>query len=271
MENDSVVLQALHKGIGYWSPIFLGNLGGLMELIIVIFLFYEFSKRKSDVKSAYFFILSLGFIVNILMIATVTMGEFINWSRDYMWIIKLSTFFQWYGQLSSGPWHAVLGLNRCTALGYPILHHKLWSGTSLGVISVMFILAPIIINSYSFVNFDCMIDSWDPDCVYYLQGSMFVIAGATTFFCFLTLFLVGLGVFKSRSNLSSKLNVEKRLIWQTVVGSSLLIVYFGLQAWVATAFFTDIELFNNITAIGNYIMLLQRYPTIIILFIVRQV
>lgn len=130
-DEESQVAIALKKGILYWLPIILMDVGEVIELIIVIFLFSEYRKKKSDVKSAYFFIMSLGFIVNMCYAIFTTAGELINWSRNYILMINIITFVQWYAQFSIGPWNAALGFNRCTALAFPLLHQKVGVVTNM--------------------------------------------------------------------------------------------------------------------------------------------
>ena len=38
------------NGFVYWLSVFLSDLGALVELIIIVFLYYEFSKKKSFVR-----------------------------------------------------------------------------------------------------------------------------------------------------------------------------------------------------------------------------
>ena len=110
-------------GFVYWLAVFLSDLGALIELIIVIFLFHEFCRKKSSVKSAYFFIMSLGFVVDIMVCVMSTIGDIINWNLE-LWIMKIISLVLWYGQFSIGAWNAILGFNRCTALAFPVLHQK---------------------------------------------------------------------------------------------------------------------------------------------------
>ena len=115
--------EAKSHNFFYWFSIVLTDIGAFIEVIIVFFLFCEFKKRSSNVKSAYFFILSLGFIVDILMAIVSTIGDLIDWNIEY-WIMNIILLVQWYAQFFVGFWNAILAFNRCTALAFPISHQR---------------------------------------------------------------------------------------------------------------------------------------------------
>ena len=98
---------------------------------------------------------------------------------------------------------------------------------------------------------------------------MITAAAVNTAFCFLTLLLVGIGVTKSRSASSSKLGVEKRLVWQTTVSSILLTIFFVVQVWAVSNYIPNFSLYSTLISISTVIMLFQRYPSVIILFLAR--
>lgn len=146
---------------------------------------------------------------------------------------------------------------------------QLWSNAPLAVITVIFICIPFILNGYSFADIECRLYAWSEQCEDYLLEYMLTAAGVNTFFCFLTLCFIGFGVVNSRGSSSSKNNIERRLVWQTTIASFLLIVFFGIQAWAVSNYFNSHELYSVLISVSTFVMLFQRYPSVIILFLVR--
>ena len=139
------------------------------------------------------------------------------------------------------------------------------------MITVLFIFIPFILNGYSFADMDCRINAWSKPCEEYLLEYMLTSAGVNTFFCFLTLFLILFGIANSRVSSSTKATVERRLVWQTAASSSLLIIFFGSQAWAVSNYLDNYPLYSILITISTFVMLFQRYPSVVILFLARWV
>ena len=93
----------------------------IMELSIIIFFTTQYFKAKSTYKSAYYVILNIGYLedfivfLNAIVPINSELFSFTNiihiWHNTYFMVI----------------WNAVLCMNRCTALTFPLKHDKVSS------------------------------------------------------------------------------------------------------------------------------------------------
>ena len=92
-----------------------------INIAVSIFLVHEWSKPTSPLRTAYFVILNFGYLMNILFSICVFVTNFLYDGSD---TLNLLFFVIWHTQCNLGIWEAVLGLNRCTALGFISWHKK---------------------------------------------------------------------------------------------------------------------------------------------------
>lgn len=96
----------------------------ILELLISLSLFkIFFHKKSSDLKTPYFYFLSVGyfqgFVINVFW-EIETMAYY-----DGNSILKYPVFFfQWYWSPFASYWTAILAFNRCIAIGFPLYHKK---------------------------------------------------------------------------------------------------------------------------------------------------
>ena len=89
-----------------------------LETLIVIFLCAQYFKTKSNYKSAYFVILNLGYMADLVL--------FINWVIPLNINVYYFTLvvFEWYITYFITIWNVILCINRCTALVFIVKYEK---------------------------------------------------------------------------------------------------------------------------------------------------
>lgn len=110
-------MEALVEATKIISNIFSCISRGIMATVI-IFLTIQYFKKSSKHKSAYYVILNVGYIIDIIL--------FINWLIPFStntYFFTLITF-EWYTIYFATIWNVVLCLNRCTALVFLVRYEK---------------------------------------------------------------------------------------------------------------------------------------------------
>uniref|UniRef100_A0A914PMA8 Uncharacterized protein n=1 Tax=Panagrolaimus davidi TaxID=227884 RepID=A0A914PMA8_9BILA len=88
-----------------------------LELLIVIFLTIKLFKCDSHFKDAYYVILNIGYIFDLI--------KFINQIiHDKDTYLMRMVIHGWYSTYFLTLWNAILCCNRCTALAFPKAHKK---------------------------------------------------------------------------------------------------------------------------------------------------
>ena len=91
------------------------------EILIVIFLWNQIRKRDKIYTSVYYILLCVGYAISVTYsLGWLLNNLFIEYSKVFDFIANL---IDWYFLMFCGFWNFVVGLYRCTALGFP-LHHK---------------------------------------------------------------------------------------------------------------------------------------------------
>ena len=120
-DKDVVVNKSF---IFYFSMSILA-FGCFVEVILVIFFCKKvfLSSKNSDLKSAYFLINVIGYIVDIISSGSSTIMEIFD--PDYITIYSaIAKFTVLYSDMHLGLLSALMGFNRCTALTFPFAHRK---------------------------------------------------------------------------------------------------------------------------------------------------
>lgn len=112
--NTAVILTNLEVSLNILLIIF--------QITVIVFLFAQIRKIKSIFRSAYFIILVSMYVLDIVFSIAWIYGHLVFYSRFAPYMIAVNVV-QWYAQNLLGFWEALLGLNRCTALAFPMLHN----------------------------------------------------------------------------------------------------------------------------------------------------
>ena len=92
------------------------------ELAIAIFLTSQLVKPNSNYKSAYFVILNIGYIEDLINFLIWCL-QWCPWLGTAQWNIT-SILFQWHNIFFIIVWNAILVFNRCTALAFSLKHER---------------------------------------------------------------------------------------------------------------------------------------------------
>ena len=102
----------------------LAAIGIIIDGSCTVFLFNEFRYPKSPLRSPYFIILTIGFIINMLILVARIAFISSNIPPEISWLSIYTSFAQWFSQNGLGICIFYLGLNRCTAIMLPTMHTK---------------------------------------------------------------------------------------------------------------------------------------------------
>lgn len=93
----------------------------IFEVLVIIFLFAQVFKKKSDFKSSFYLILNVDYCISFIICLFWFIHDMGGHSCTI--IVYITALQEWYGLFLYGFCNFLLGLNRCTALAFP-LHHK---------------------------------------------------------------------------------------------------------------------------------------------------
>ena len=119
-----MALSALHTSGGLlYSVLSLHILGISINFLLMIFFIFEWRNRKSVFRTPYFYILVFGYFMNALFsIFWIPSMIVENFQETFLALPFFVISFQVQNVL--GLWECALGFNRCTAIGFPLLHGR---------------------------------------------------------------------------------------------------------------------------------------------------
>uniref|UniRef100_A0A914P7W5 Serpentine receptor class gamma n=1 Tax=Panagrolaimus davidi TaxID=227884 RepID=A0A914P7W5_9BILA len=204
--------------------------GAVFTLFLTICLLYNFSKPNNILSTAYYYVLVLGYAVDLCSVITYILDASVFPEISPM--KEINNIIQWYAKLFVGFWNTLLVLNRLTALIWWNKHSKIWEGKFfVGIVLILFVY-PFILNGYSFGN-PCQLDIDDDECTEYMAESQNFAAIANGVNGVLSLIVGLFTAFAARfSVLASKSSqkYEKQLLIQSIISSFLFGSYCALTA-----------------------------------------
>lgn len=105
----------------YYTEMAINVIFFIINILISIFLCFEWRKTKSIFKSPFFYILNSFYIIEIIFNVAWVYVRHINYDTGNQFL-PLLILIQWYTQCFQGFCEFILGLSRCTALAFPTLH-----------------------------------------------------------------------------------------------------------------------------------------------------
>ena len=143
--------------------IMLVTYGGLvLELMCLILFIYHFKQRTKSFCSPYFYLLTLGYVVNIVAMLISTLGRF---TPGFLWFEHAYLVNQWYLALFLGPWNSFLAFSRFTSIVLWKRHNYIWTKCFLVIVVNFILLYPFIANAYILVADPmCFIQIYLPEC-----------------------------------------------------------------------------------------------------------
>lgn len=145
---------------------------------------------------------------------------------------------------------------------------QLWKGKCVITYLVILFCFPFVMHGYIFYNFGCkFLYSYEEKCTQFNIRTNRIISIVNIVFGLLALTLIFIGVIFSPklSNLSSKAKMERRIIFQTLFSSTMLVLLY-----LASYYSYSFEVLDFLV-ISYFLYLFQFYPSIIILFFVSPV
>ena len=146
--------------IGVCSSVVM-NAGGALELACLILFISHFCKKTQYFCTAYFYLLSIGYAVDLAGISCQLLGKFLG---SASWFTVSNNFIRWYSGLFLGPWNTLLAVNRCTAILLWNKHPKIWTGPSLIAILILALVYPFLVNGYMFKDTYCLFNREATNC-----------------------------------------------------------------------------------------------------------
>lgn len=104
---------------------FILSFGCIVEILLVLFFCIDvfFKSKQTHLKSAYFLISVIGYIVDIISSGSAVLSKLIDpyYITTYSVISKLTVL---YSDMHLGLLSALMGFNKCTALALPFIHNQ---------------------------------------------------------------------------------------------------------------------------------------------------
>ena len=120
--DDDPIFQ---RDVIFWVTTIGLLLGSLVEIMLVIFFCSDvfFTRKKNDLRSTYFFITVIGYIVDIISSGSAAINQLVD-PANLTTYSTVSKFTVLYSDMHLGLLSTLMGLNRCTALAFPLVHNK---------------------------------------------------------------------------------------------------------------------------------------------------
>uniref|UniRef100_A0A7E4UP86 Serpentine receptor class gamma n=1 Tax=Panagrellus redivivus TaxID=6233 RepID=A0A7E4UP86_PANRE len=246
----------------YWLSLGSNALGQVIETIMIVFLTSEFRKTKSEVKYAYYYVLYISYWTDSIANIAWWTSEALDNEEDNV-VVGIGLLYKWYFYMSPGVWSFMLSLNRCTAMGWPIMHNQIWSGRSLKILLMLMILYPFLVDGHAFRDFHCRMYYMSLRCLDHYTLMMTTVQISTAGSAAISFILIAVAVKKSKSysQSSAKARIEKRMILHAATASLMLLI------WVTTVYLTTVivsmcQFFDNLSF---FIFCMQHYPPMLLL------
>lgn len=171
-QTDWYQVQELFTNINEY----IAYIGFILELLIFIFLIFNWKNKSSNIgSSSYFHLLSIGYFIDLFCFLTRHI-QFIKLNLEFPLLIFIKNISQWYGSLIIGPWNVVLCLNRLTSILWYKKHQQIWSCKNFKIIFGILLIFPFLINGYSFSNIHCKTALYSNECKTFMKQIYFVVS-----------------------------------------------------------------------------------------------
>ena len=97
-------------------------IGSGVDLTVSIFLGSEFTKPNSKLKTPYFFMVLMGFQASTVASFLRALG--VREMENDTLFAKIVIAVRWWSQNALGIWIFFMGINRCTAMSFPMHHTR---------------------------------------------------------------------------------------------------------------------------------------------------
>ena len=202
---------------------------GFLGLLCFILFLYHFIKKTKYFYSAFFLLIFVGYIMEIISLTIFTLLRL--WPLNPS-VVAVANFQYWYSALFMGPWNTSLALNRFTAIVFWKQHGRIWSGSFLIAIIGFALLYPFIVNGYVLADSACFFDLHSPSCADLLQAVDDFKLKSTSSNVALAAFLGIFTALARRLNLirisEDKRDFEKLLLIHSLISLLLFSVYLAL-------------------------------------------
>uniref|UniRef100_A0A7E4VQ89 G_PROTEIN_RECEP_F1_2 domain-containing protein n=1 Tax=Panagrellus redivivus TaxID=6233 RepID=A0A7E4VQ89_PANRE len=170
----------------------------------------------------------------------------------------------WYYLSGLGVWGFLLGVNRFTAIAYPWIHLKIWTGKRLYIIFGITALVPFLVEGFTFADIHCRLYAYASECRSFKVRSVLIHTVCNTSLSIAALFIVTIAVIKAPKQTTILAKIERKSILYTVATSICIIGYSVCFYVCRLTAATPIVLYN----ISMMFYLCHQYgPMILLLFL----
>uniref|UniRef100_A0A7E4ZWC3 Serpentine receptor class gamma n=1 Tax=Panagrellus redivivus TaxID=6233 RepID=A0A7E4ZWC3_PANRE len=246
-----------------------GNgIGQAIEVVFIVFLTAEFSKKKSDLQHAYYYISYISYVIDTLGNVSVWTVEMFPENTDN-WLSAICLAFPWFIYFEAATWSFMLSLNRCTALAFPTFHNKIWNGLWLKFAIALMLIYPFLVNGYTLFDAECRLRYKQPECRDYYSAMTTATVISTTCLALLSMLLIIFAVCKSHgtSTSSKKAVIERRMILHTTLSSVMLILWIG-TVYMGSVIAQMSDFFSHLSFI---VYMLQHYPPMVLIVVINPI
>ena len=237
-------------------------------LLMTIFLFFEFCSPKSRLRTSYFFIIFYASTLYVLTLASWKIYSKLGAPDKQSGgaLIRL-----WYYSFEIGCWNTFVTFNRMSMLIFPEKYDKLWRKKFTVLYLLICALYPFILD------FPWFLENWkngfqkSKTMIPFIILSQRKASFSTVIHALLSLGMIVASIIITRKRGSVAVSkVEIRLMFQTVFGSTLLILFSTAQ--IISIYFENARtLFFILNGSSDLFFAVYYYPIICVLLIARFV
>uniref|UniRef100_A0A7E4VQB7 Serpentine Receptor, class T n=1 Tax=Panagrellus redivivus TaxID=6233 RepID=A0A7E4VQB7_PANRE len=239
-------------------------IGQIIQFVFIIFLTIElFFKNKTKLKQAYYLILYITYILDTLDNIAWLYDELVNYKVGDIGV-AIAQVIVWYYIYSIGTWSFLLSINRFTALGYPWIHSKIWTGKPLYIIFGITSLYPFLVEGFSFADAHCRMYAYADECRTFKVRSVLIQTISNTSLSIAALLIVTIAVLKAPKHNTILAKIERKSVLYTVA-TSMCIIGYSVTFYICRLILpTPVFLFN---LSGIFFLCHQYGPMILLLFL----
>ena len=135
----------LNHDFVFWIGAAVMIIGCILEFLMVVFFFVKVfcSSKSNDLKSAYFLLSVIGYIVDIISSGSALTTQLCDPSNKTIYSV-ISKFTVIYSEFHLGLLSVLMGLNRCTALAFPFINKKVTIRLTINLIVCLKVIHTVL-------------------------------------------------------------------------------------------------------------------------------
>ena len=244
------------------------NICLIIMLFIIVFLVTEILDPASPLRSSYFCLIVFGMSLYGIFILVKDLGYILP--DEYKSFIN--NFNQWYIGFDLACWNTFLALNRASALALPVGHDRFWTQKLTIFYCFVILVYPLVADITSFWN-TCFWKGFSMGCVkFQVSDQIYASIWSAAHSVFALLITIASLTYSKSKGFDAAHKIECRLMFQTVFGSTMIILFAATQ-WLAVEFYKRKNMlqFVQFSGISQFLCAFYYYPIIFVLFFARFV